>query len=99
MSKELTLCRDGLLIRHEINGVPQEIIPGTKCKSKNNWPTILKPVKLLATKKDKGLGDIVERVIGPVGGNLYNDWYMKTFGTKCPKCTKDKNNLNERYPL
>lgn len=63
------------------------------------WPLFLQPLKLFAKPDDKGLGDIVERTIGPIGGNLYNRWYIKTFGTKCPKCTEDKNNLNARYPL
>lgn len=63
-----------------------------------DWPILLRPMKLLAQPTDKGLGDVVERTIGPVGGDAYKLWYKATFGKTCG-CTKRKDNLNERYPL
>ena len=63
-----------------------------------DWPIWLRPFKLLAVDNDRGLGDIVERVIGPVGGDAYKAWYEKAFGKPC-KCTKRQDGLNERFPL
>ncbi len=74
---------------------------GVHCIDKNitrDWPLLLRPMKLLAQPSDTGLGDIVERTIGPVGGDAYKLWYKATFGKPCG-CTKRKDNLNERYPL
>lgn len=88
---------NGVMIEFTINGVPQPFIKiGVP---KLDWPILWRPMKLLAQPSDKGLGDIVERTIGPVGGDAYNAWYKKMYGTKCPRCIKDKNKLNERYPL
>src|SRR6266446_2864708 len=39
------------------------------------WPTYLLPFKLLAKQGDRGLGDVVARTIGPVGGDLFIEWY------------------------
>lgn len=63
-----------------------------------DWPLLLRPMKLLAKEGDTGLGDIVERTIGPVGGDAYKIWYKTAFGKTCG-CTERKDALNERYPL
>jgi hypothetical protein len=63
-----------------------------------SWPLILMPLKLLAQSGDRGLGDIVERVVGPIGGDLYKIWYRKIFGKPCG-CQERKENLNTEYPL
>jgi len=83
---------DGVLVEHTVNDIPR------LNKSKKDWPLLIRPMKLLAKPDDKGLGDIVERTIGPVGGDAYKLWYKATFGKTCG-CTKRKDNLNERYPL
>lgn len=62
------------------------------------WPTILKPMKLLARPTDKGLGDIVERVVGPIGGDAYKAWYKTIFGKPCG-CTHRQDRLNQLFPL
>ena len=87
---------NGQLIEFTVNGARQ---PFTKSPVPvKDWPILLRPMKLLAQPRDTGLGDIVERVIGPVGGDAYKIWYKATFGRTCG-CTKRKDNLNERYPL
>lgn len=63
-----------------------------------NWPPLLVPLKLLAKETDRGLGDIVERVIGPVGGDLYKKWYEKIFGKPCG-CQERQESLNADFPL
>lgn len=62
------------------------------------WPFVLEPMKLLAKDGDKGLGDIVERVVGKVGGEEYKRWYFKVFGRHCG-CSERRDSLNEDYPL
>lgn len=88
------LYMNGVRVEHGDDvplGLPKE-------KTSKDWPVLLRPMKLLAQPQDKGLGDIVERTIGPVGGDAYKLWYKVTFGKTCG-CTKRKDNLNERYPL
>lgn len=77
--------KDGKLIEHQVLG-------------ENDWPLVLRPMKLLALPSDEGLGDIVERVVGPIGGEAYKKWYLLIFGRPCG-CTRRKDGLNMRYPL
>jgi hypothetical protein len=79
---------NGKLVEHKVDDAP----------IKRDWPLILRPLRLLAKPGDKGLGDIVERVIGPVGGDAYKAWYKNVFGKPCG-CTKRGDNLNKRFPL
>lgn len=62
------------------------------------WPVALLPLKLLAAEGDTGAGDIIERTIGPLGGNAFKSWFEITFGRKCG-CSTRKENWNKRYPL
>jgi hypothetical protein len=63
-----------------------------------NWPLLLMPFKLLAKPEDRGLGDIVERAVGKIGGDEYKAWHMKFFGKPC-SCTERQDNLNRDFPL
>lgn len=62
------------------------------------WPMLLRPLKLLAKEGDKGLGDIVERTVGPIGGDAYKIWYERIFGKPCG-CSERRDSLNLDYPL
>ncbi len=62
------------------------------------WPLFLRPVKLLSRPGDRGLGDIIARTIGPIGGEAYKAWYVQTFGKSCG-CEARQEDLNARYPL
>jgi hypothetical protein len=64
----------------------------------NHWPFAIQPLKLFAKQGDTGLGDIIERAIGPLGGNAFKAWYETTFRRKCG-CSKRKQHWNRRYPL
>jgi len=63
-----------------------------------DWPLLLRPFKLLAKPEDRGLGDIIERVIGPIGGDAYKSWHQNIFGKPC-SCTERQESLNRDYPL
>ena len=93
-----TVYSNGVLVECLRNEVPQQHRIGEKLNDGSLWPFMLRPLKLLAIPSDKGLGDIVERVIGPIGGDAYKAWYEKAFGKPC-KCTKRQDGLNERFPL
>ena len=62
------------------------------------WPLLLAPIKLLAQPGDRGLGDIIARTIGPVGGEAYKGWYKTIFGRSCG-CADRQATLNTRFPL
>lgn len=88
--------KDGKLVEYTIDGVNQSL---NEEQVLVEWPLILRPMKLLAKSTDRGLGDIIERTIGPIGGEAYKQWYEKIFGKPCKKCDKRQNNLNIRFPL
>jgi len=52
----------------------------------------------LAAKGDRGAGDIIARVIGPIGGTAFKAWYKVTFGKDCG-CAGRHEVLNARWPL
>lgn len=72
--------------------------PVAKPAEPQKWPTLALPMKLLAKPGDKGLGDIVARVIGPIGGDAFKAWYAATFGKSCG-CEVRQEVWNRRYPL
>jgi len=67
-------------------------------KVKREWPIILRPLKHLAIEGDNGLGDIIARTIGPVGGDEFKKWYKAIFGRECG-CDIRQEWWNIRYPL
>jgi hypothetical protein len=85
---------DGILVEHSIDGVRQPI---SESEIKR-WPVALRPLKLRAVSGDTGAGDIIERTIGPLGGNAFKAWYKIIFGRECG-CNTRKQHWNNRYPL
>lgn len=65
---------------------------------RDSWPIWAKGMALLAKKEDKGLGDVIARVIGPVGGTEFKAWFEFTFHRSCG-CTERQESLNAQYPL
>ena len=80
---------DGILVAMIIEG---EIV------TEKDWPTILLPLKNLAKPGDKGAGDIIARIIGPIGGDAFKKWYKTLFGKDCG-CWHRQDVLNARWPL
>ena len=62
------------------------------------WPLAIAPLKLLAISTDRGAGDIINRVIGPIGGNAFKVWFKRLFGKDCG-CGHRQEVLNKRWPL
>jgi hypothetical protein len=85
---------NGVVVEYTINGV------GVVRHSPVNreWPAALLPLKVLAKPGDRGAGDIIARVIGPIGGYAFKTWYRRMFGTDCG-CGHRQEVLNARWPL
>ena len=56
------------------------------------------PLKLVAIHSDRGAGDIIARVIGPIGGTAFKKWYKTLFGKDCG-CGTRQEKLNARWPI
>jgi hypothetical protein len=58
------------------------------------WPAL----RALARPGDRGMGDVVERTVGPLGGTAFKGWYQKLTGRSCG-CGARREELNRWYPL
>lgn len=67
-------------------------------KPSPDWGFLLTPLKLMAKDGDRGLGDILARIVGPIGGDLFKVWYKKIFGKTCG-CQERQEDWNLQYPL
>ena len=83
----------GKLIEHLIDGIAQPID-----LEHRSWPMALISLKLLAKEGDRGAGDIIARMIGPIGGDAFKKWYRAIFGKSCG-CGARQEILNARWPL
>lgn len=99
----------GILVSHRRDGSEQISSPPIPAlgvaakisvgeKTEPSWPIILLPLKLLAQEDDRGAGDIIARVIGPIGGDPFKVWYKRLFGKDCG-CRARQETLNARWPL
>ncbi len=83
-------------------------LPGNYCTDNNpnrtaevaraDWPEWATLVALKAQPGDRGVGDVVARIVGPFGGDLFKSWYQKIFNKPCG-CQERQENLNALYPL
>lgn len=67
-----------------------------------NWPmspfgVMARTLKLFRTPDDKGVGDTLARIVGPIGGDAYKVWFKETFGRTCG-CTERQEKINEQFP-
>jgi hypothetical protein len=61
------------------------------------WPLAFKALAKLATAEDQGIGDVIERMVGPIGGSAFKAWHKLATGHDCG-CGARKQILNARYP-
>ncbi|SRR6266446_2885332 len=64
----------------------------------SDWPLWAKGLKLLASPEDKGIGDVLARIIGTENSEAFKMWYKKTFGKDCV-CNGRQAAWNAQYPL
>jgi hypothetical protein len=103
----ISKCNGEISLIDESDYGRQIMIPSLPQKFKSNiqeipheeWPLAIR-LFISASRKpsDTGLGDIVERIIGPIGGEEFKRWYKTIFGKDCG-CGQRKQWLNGRYPL
>ncbi len=80
---------DGSHVTILIDGVPQ---------TKPELPMWAKALKQLATPEDKGIGDVVARLIGEENSAKFKAWHLATFGRPCD-CPGRQQRWNRQYPL
>lgn len=68
-----------------------------KAIPRDKWPLWTKAVHALSNEADKGIGDTIARIIGPIGGDAFKAWHLKIFKRKC-RCHWRQAMLNQLFP-
>ena len=63
-----------------------------------DWPILIKAIALKAIPSDKGIGDVIARTTGPIGGDAFKLLWQQIFNRSCG-CTERQESLNAQYPL
>lgn len=71
---------------------------GSPATVADDWPLLIRPLKLLAQPGDTGLGDIVQHVIGDENSEAFQKWFTEFLHYECG-CNRRKEYLNEKYPI
>ncbi len=66
--------------------------------AKREWPIWAKALKQFAKPEDKGIGDVVARMIGDENSAKVKAWHLATFGRPCG-CNGRQKLWNQKYPL
>ena len=74
-----------------------KLIEGTE-NTDEQWPLWAKALRQFSTPEDKGIGDVVARIIGNENSIAFKAWFESTFKRKCG-CTGRQAQWNLRYPL
>ncbi len=105
--------KDGLLIEEIRNGIPitenlgksanefpdaVPSVPTVISIPRDKWPMWTKALAKFATPEDKGIGDVVARMIGEENSAQFKAWHLATFGRSCG-CNGRQARLNLQYPL
>ena len=67
-------------------------------KTQSEWPIWAKALRQFAKPEDKGIGDVVARMIGDYNSATFKSWYRATFGKDCG-CAGRQAKWNRQYPL
>ncbi len=83
-----------------MNGSPPLIYNGVTYQwpKSDPWPIWAKTLKQFATPEDKGIGDVVARMIGDENSAKFKAWHLATFGRPCG-CNGRQKLWNQKYPL
>lgn len=60
------------------------------------WPLFARVLARLKSTADRGVGDTIARLIGPVGGAAFKVWFKRLTGCTCG-CTERQEELNKRF--
>ena len=61
------------------------------------WPKWATELKSQSLPGETGVGDTAERIIGPLGGTGFKEFYLKATGSNC-NCTVRREGLNREFP-
>ncbi len=78
--------------------IPKIERPQAALIARDQWPTWAKALAQFAKPEDKGIGDVVARIIGDERSEKFKAWYLVTFGKPCG-CNGRQNLWNTKYPL
>jgi len=77
---------------------PVHVLTGIEPIPYEDWPAPFKALIPFAIPQDVGLGDTIERHVGPIGGRLFAKWFFETFNRSCG-CDTRREKWNIQYPL
>lgn len=90
---------NGELVEYTIDGVSQSLIrPLVKIRNNPVWPVWARVLRQFSKPEDKGIGDVVLRIIGNENSESFKAWHMNIFGKPC-NCNGRLNRWNVLYPL
>ncbi len=97
------IWNNGVLVLLEIDGIKQEITDEIRKqhpskRKPSEWPLWAKAFKAIAKPEDKGIGDVVARLIGDETSSAFKAWHLATFGKPC-NCNGRQTRWNRLYPL
>ncbi len=85
------------MISEGVTGSGAQVITfPNKPTSVEQWPMWAKALAQFAKPEDKGIGDVVARMIGDERSEKFKAWYLVTFGKKCG-CNGRQNLWNQKY--
>lgn len=93
----LSKCPEGSAPPEHNEGPPAQPKPISP-EPLDRWPVWVRAAALLAKPDDKGLGDVIARTVGPIGGDAYKTWFKRVTGKPCG-CSERQETLNAIYPL
>jgi hypothetical protein len=64
---------------------------------RDEWPSWVNAIAAMKNDSDKGVGDTIQRVVGPVGGDSFKRWFQTIFHKSCG-CTERQEAFNNQYP-
>ena len=69
-----------------------------KAEPQDKWPVWAKALRQFSTENDRGIGDVVARMIGDETSAAFKAWFESTFKKPCG-CKGRRAIWNLRYPL
>ncbi len=77
---------------------PPKALNEQRAIARDQWPIWAKALAKFSTNEDKGIGDVVARIIGDENSAKFKAWHLATFGRACG-CNGRQKRLNMQYPL
>ena len=72
--------------------------PAVKPVPYPQWPIWAKAIKQFSKPEDKGIGDVVARMIGDENSAAFKAFYLKVTGKTCG-CAGRRSQWNKQFPL